>query len=94
MAAQVDCSSRRGSIGVRRVCQRTAVAVLASIVVWPAVGWAGPHRARLSSDLARHLQRGSNASVDVILSGPPVEVERLRTKKAKTPRRTPATTKK
>ena len=49
----------------------------ALLLVLAATAEAGPRRARLSSDLAKHFDSGSTASVDVIVSGTPDRIERL-----------------
>src|SRR5262245_31692119 len=69
---------------------RTALLVAAAIVVGFGGSAAGQKRARLSSDLDALLKSGSNASVDVIVSGTSKDVARiaarhgLRVKKALT----------
>ncbi len=41
---------------------------------------AGPRRARLSSDLSQHLTSNANGSIEVIVSGTPDKIERLRSR--------------
>jgi hypothetical protein len=59
--------------------RRRSVTALAALLIWGAAttAFAGPHRARLSKDLADHLASASSASVDVIVDGTADEIQSL-----------------
>ncbi len=63
-----------------KVIWHIAAALVAAVALqlpFAASADAGPHRARLSSDLAAHLASGSTGDIDVIVSGSAEKIDRL-----------------